>query len=165
MKMVLFFIIFISSIVIGQESKLIYDEKSGKNVLVGISTRADYQNSDFSTWFNYEYTTYGIDSDVLSDYKKNYDNINIKIVLGTWCSDSRREVPRFIKVLDFISFPKDKISYLNVDREKKDLSNKVDDLEIDFVPTIIIYENGNEIGRIIEAPELTLEKDLLKILH
>lgn len=32
------------------------------------------------------------------------------------------------------------------------------------VPTTIIYRKGNEIGRIIESPKLSLEEDLLIIL-
>jgi hypothetical protein len=34
-----------------------------------------------------------------------------------------------------------------------------------LVPTIIFYENGKELGRIVESPEKTLETDILKILE
>ena len=89
----------------------------------------------------------------------------IKIVLGTWCIDSRREVPRFVKILDFIEFPSDKILFINVDEEKKGLSDEVQGLEINFVPTFIVYENGKEIGRIIETPFMSLEEDLINIVN
>jgi len=40
----------------------------------------------------------------------------------------------------------------------------IDNLDIKRVPTFIIYENGEEIGRIIETPKKSLEKDLEKIV-
>ena len=39
----------------------------------------------------------------LMDIKK--DNLKIKVVMGTWCPDSRREVPRFMKVMEMWQFP------------------------------------------------------------
>ena len=37
-------------------------------------------------------------------------------------------------------------------------------MEIELVPTFILDYNGEEIGRIIESPEESLEKDLLRII-
>jgi hypothetical protein len=36
--------------------------------------------------------------------------------------------------------------------------------KVSLVPTFIVYRNNQEIGRIIETPNQSLEKDLLKIL-
>ena len=36
--------------------------------------------------------------------------------------------------------------------------------DIEFVPTIIFLRNGKELGRIVESPEQSLEKDMRKIL-
>jgi thiol-disulfide isomerase/thioredoxin len=85
--------------------------------------------------------------------------------MGTWCSDSRREVPRMLKVLDIIGFPKENLSIINVDRNKKGIADEADDLNIELVPTFILYEDEKEIGRIIETPEETLEKDLVRIVE
>ena len=140
------------------------DGNSNKSLLVGISNKKVYQDSSFASWFNVEYTNYTVDIKTLENYKNHFEDKIIKTVLGTWCSDSRREVPRFIKILDFIGFPEDKYLFLNVDRNKKGLTDEVDNLNIEFVPTFIIYENGKEIGRIIESPEISLEADLVKII-
>ncbi|MGD8307725.1 MAG: hypothetical protein PVF17_13790 [Ignavibacteria bacterium] len=51
-----------------------------------------------------------------------------------------------------------------MNRDKVGLGDEVDDLQIDFVPTIIFNKNGKESGRIIEMPYNTLEKDILEIL-
>ncbi|MCB9249007.1 MAG: hypothetical protein H6613_10930 [Ignavibacteriales bacterium] len=53
---------------------------------------------------------------------------------------------------------------INVDRNKEGLENEVNGLDIELVPTIIVYDKGEEIGRIIESPMETLEEDLVEIV-
>jgi len=85
--------------------------------------------------------------------------------MGTWCSDSRREVPNFYKILDKLNYPDNKITLINVDRKKNGIEIDVSKLNIELVPTFIVYRNNTEIGRIIETPNESLERDLLKILE
>lgn len=163
MKILILFLV-ISANIFAQDFMKVFDDKSNKIILVGETNRKEYQGEQFSNWFNKEYTNYKVDF-LTTDKIKNYlDGKLIKIVLGTWCSDSRREVPRVLKILDFVGFPEDKILLMNVNRMKKGIRDEVDNLDIQFVPTIIVYENGKEIGRIIETPKETLEKDLLEIV-
>lgn len=164
MKVLLFCLFLIPILVFGQEYKKIINTNTGEKILIGITSKKVYQDKDFSEWFNNEYTNYKVDTDLLSQYKDKLEGKVIRIVLGTWCSDSRREVPRFIKILDFLDFPEDKLLLINVDTEKKGLSDETEGLNIEFVPTIIVYSSGKEIGRIIETPIETLEKDLVNIL-
>lgn len=164
MKLISFVILIIPVFIFGQNSKLISDEDSDKVILVGISNLEAYQDNNFSWWFNSEFQNYDVDSNLIFENKNKFEGKIIKIVLGTWCSDSRREVPRLIKILKTIDFPEDKYTFLNVDRDKKGLFNEVEDLDIEFVPTIIVYEYGKEIGRIIEFPEVSLEEDFIKII-
>ncbi|MEJ2614863.1 MAG: hypothetical protein P8Z35_07895 [Ignavibacteriaceae bacterium] len=37
-------------------------------------------------------------------------------------------------------------------------------MKIELVPTIIFYKDEKELGRIVETPNDSLEKDILKIL-
>jgi len=163
-KTVLVIIVFLTSILFGQESKIVKYGETNKSMLLGTTTRDAYQDSNFSWWFNSEYNNYNLDSSLIINYKNYFEGKTIKIILGTWCIDSRREVPRVLKILDTIKFPEDKYTFINVDRDIKGLTNEVDNLDIEFVPTIIIYEDGEELGRIIEMPEISLEKDLVKII-
>lgn len=153
-----------SSSLFCQDSKLVKYGDQNKFMLVGITDRDAYQDSIFAGWFNSEYTNYRVNTQILNENKNLLDGKLIKIVLGTWCSDSRREVPRFIKILDFLEFPSDKVMLLNVDRDMNGISNEADKLNIEFVPTFIVYESGEELGRIVETPIETLEKDLLRII-
>lgn len=92
------------------------------------------------------------------------DDLTIKIVMGSWCPDSRREVPRFMKILDIIGFPQEKITFVGVDLDKRSPVGGFDDLRIERVPTFIFYKKNVEAGRIIEVPVSSLEQDMVKIL-
>jgi len=140
------------------------DPKSGKPMLVGLSNREAMQDTSFAWWFNSEYENYELDRETLSQIKMDNEFNSITIVLGTWCSDSRREVPRFYKILDSLNFHSSKIKLIMVDRKKEAGDVDISSLKIELVPTFIIYNDGLEIGRIIETPKETLEKDLSAIL-
>jgi thiol-disulfide isomerase/thioredoxin len=94
----------------------------------------------------------------------NKNGISIKIVMGTWCPDSRREVPRFMRVLDIWQFPLDKVTLIGVDDAKRSPVGEYVSLDIQRVPTFIIYKNNIETGRIIENPTTSLEQDMVNIL-
>ncbi len=165
MKYLIIIILLFNININGQNCKLIKDNKSGKTMLVGITQREAFQDTSFAWWFNSEYMNYDVDTNTIAEAAEKFSDKNIKIVMGTWCSDSRREVPRVLKILDFINFPEDSLTIINVDRNKKGNGNEVENLDIELVPTIIIYKNDMEIGRIIETPQETLEKDLIIIVE
>jgi hypothetical protein len=91
-------------------------------------------------------------------------DIKIKIVMGTWCPDSRREVPRFMRILSIIGFPSSGVEMIGVDNSKNAPVGNYASLDIKRVPTFIIYKNNVEAGRIIENPVTSLEQDMLNIL-
>lgn len=89
----------------------------------------------------------------------------VKVFLGTWCGDSRREVPRLWKAIDLaggaVSF---EISYVGVDRDKKDPGGEVGPADVRYVPTFIVRRDGREVGRIVESAPGGVERDLLSLL-
>jgi hypothetical protein len=90
------------------------------------------------------------------------------LFFGSWCGDSRREVPRLVKVLDEMGFPKDQVELIGVDavegREKRSPGGEEQGLEIYRVPTLVVRREGKEIARLVEFPVLSLERDLLAML-
>lgn len=165
MKKVVIILMLLGYGIFGQDYNFVRDDISDNWMIIGASTRAVYQDSNFAEWFNNEYTNYEIETKVIRNFKSNFKDKIIVIVLGTWCSDSRREVPRFLKILDFVEFPKDKTFFINVDRDKKSALGEEEGLNVEYVPTIIVYENGKELGRIIETPQISLEEDLRRIVN
>jgi hypothetical protein len=91
-------------------------------------------------------------------------NVDVKVVMGSWCSDSQQHVPDFYKILDEIDYSPDKVTLIAVNEAKATEGNEIDSLDIKFVPAFIFYRNGSELGRIVESPEKNLEGDMLEIL-
>jgi hypothetical protein len=144
---------------------IVRDEKSGKPMLIGYTTLEAFNDTSFSRWWNAEYTMYDVDSSSAAELEEKIKDVRIIIVLGTWCSDSRREVPRLYKILDKIKYPVESVTLISVNRDKIGLENEVEGLQIDFVPTVIFSKDNKELGRIIEMPYDTLERDIMEILQ
>ena len=164
MKNLLIITFFICAVISAQEkNKMITDQKTGKLMLIGACDRSAFADTSFSWWFNSGYDTYNADSLSLIELHDRLNGVEITIVMGSWCSDSRREVPRFFKILDKLNYDQKGLSLYCVDRDKKEPSGIVEKFSIKLVPTFIILRNKIELGRITESPEESLEKDLLKI--
>lgn len=164
-RLLIIAVIFLFNIFISAQSKkIIIDEKSGKSMLIGITNLSDFQDTAFAGWWNTEYKDYMPDSVTIENLKGKLDSLKITIVMATWCSDSRREVPRFYKLLDILKYPVEKINLICVDRKKKGIGTEADNLKIELVPTFIFYSNDKETGRIIESPKECLEKDLFTFI-
>lgn len=160
------FIIMISSLFAGAQdnNQRIIDEKSGIEILIGTVTREGLDN--FGDWYSAEYQQYQPDSSKITQISNLGDDYPwIFIVLGTWCGDSRQQVPRFFKILDQLNYPSERIFMVAVDRDKKTKDFCIGDYNIQLVPTFIFTHDGEEAGRIIETPETTLEGDLLSIMQ
>jgi thiol-disulfide isomerase/thioredoxin len=92
------------------------------------------------------------------------DDVDITVVLGTWCGDSRRGVPAFLKVADETGIPPGRVRLYGVDRTKRGPGHEPEDLAVDRVPTVVVRKSGVEVGRIVETPKVSWEADLLTIL-
>ena len=136
------------------------------NDLIGKITVSELIKTEHKEWFNKELNTYKVDIETLSDFENNPNRlkkISVKIFLGTWCSDSRREVPRFYNVLRFLNI--ENFELIGLNRKKKSPTHLEKGMNINYVPTFIIYLDGKEINRIIETPVESLEKDLIAIIQ
>lgn len=94
------------------------------------------------------------------------DGLKSEIFFGTWCGDSRREVPRFLKIVERSGFlSPDSIFLWGVDRNKELDDGLTQKRDISRVATFIIFLRAQEIGRIVERPQAeSLEQDILNIL-
>jgi dienelactone hydrolase len=124
-----------------------------------------------------EYFEYEPDPAVLAALQEHIHKARFEIILGTWCSDSSREVPRLWKILEEVGYPVDEIGMLAVGSSRFTLemglstemlgwSNRTKRYyDVERVATIIVSRDGEEIGRIVETPTLSIEEDLLTILE
>jgi len=112
------------------------------------------------------YMNYRVDESFLDTLKaKIGDDLKIDVYLGTWCSDSLNNVPKFIKIIEAVGADNFPVNYYNVNRKpSSDVKYYVEDLKVERVPTFIFYRDGKEIGRIVENPKNTLIEDFLEII-
>lgn len=154
-----------SSFIFAQSSPVItLDEKSGNQILVGKCSRADFSKVPYQDDYKFEYPNYKINDTTLNLLKGKSSNITIKIIMGCWCGDSKEQVPRFLKIMDSLNIAEKNLEFICVDRDKKADGIDLTGFGIEKVPTFIIYREEKELGRIIETPQVSLEKDLLLIL-
>ena len=90
----------------------------------------------------------------------------VTVFLGTWCGDSRREVPRLWKAIDAeggtVPF---QIRYVGVDHDKKEPAALIKANDVRYLPTFIVRRGGQEVGRIVETSPHGVEQDLLALLN
>jgi hypothetical protein len=143
-------------------------DRNGNLILLGKSTRERLQQAPFDSWFNTTYKDYVVDSASARELKSLLKGKRFVIFMGTWCGDSRREVPRMYKLLDYCGIPASQIELVNVDYSdtayKQSPTHEERGLQIHRVPDLLVYNNQHEIGRVVESPVVSLEKDLLAIL-
>jgi len=133
--------------------------------ILGYFNAGRLSSAPYSEWYMTGKDEYMPESESLNKLLDiNKDELTIKIVMGTWCPDSRREVPRFMRVMDIWQFPYQKITFIGVDDAKLSPVGEYEGLDIQRVPTFIIYKNNIETGRIIENPKTSLEQDIVDIL-
>ena len=136
-------------------------------IIKGAGNRKMIEKAPYTEWSVENYEHYSPDAKVMQKCARNVkDGLKFTIVTGTWCSDSKREVPRFLKILDILQIPANATSFIFLDRAKDDGAGEAKKLGVITVPTFIVYNGeGKELGRIVEKPNRTLEKDLLGILR
>lgn len=89
----------------------------------------------------------------------------VTVLLGTWCSDSRREVPRLWRALDQVGgLVPFEIDYIAVDEDKVEPAELLAGRDLRYVPTLIVSRGGEEVGRVVEVSRNGVERDLLALL-
>ncbi|MDB5210904.1 MAG: tetratricopeptide repeat protein [Sediminibacterium sp.] len=143
--------------------------ESGQIILAGHASISAMQMPNYKTWFDDSYSKYTVDATTTGQLKPLLQNKRMEIFLGSWCGDSKREVPRMIKVLQNAGMDTTKLSLIFVDNSpnayKQSPQHEEQGKNIHHVPSFIIYDEHKEVGRIIESPVTSLEKDLLAILQ
>ena len=93
----------------------------------------------------------------------------MEIFAGTWCGESKADLPKMLKILKAanIDSTQIKLIFLNntAAQYKQSPGHEEAGKNIVRTPTYIIYNAQKEMGRIIDSPVETFEKDLLKILR
>ncbi len=140
----------------------------GDPMLLGRISRKALSEGSYAAWFNAEYNGYTVNAGALAGREADLKKVDIEIFMGTWCSDSQREVPRFYKILDQLGIREKRVTIIAVDdhpdRRKTSPGGEEKGKNIEYVPTFIVKKDGVELGRIIESPQRSLEADMAGFL-
>jgi hypothetical protein len=154
-----------AGMVISQEMNMkVTDPKTGKPVLSGYCDKKGLKEGEFGEVFQQYYKSYDPDQEVIKKIKSLKKDVEILVVLGTWCHDSKEQVPRFFKVVDKVWLLPKKVEIICVNTLKEAEGVDISPYDIKRVPTFIFMKDGMEIGRIIETPAKSIEEDMLMIL-
>ncbi len=147
-------------------NKTIEDPNRHKQVMLNLCTRDSVTSfPEFKASYDANYSNYKVDSTVINELNKLMKGKKVTIVLGTWCGDSKYQVPNFLKIMDAAKINNESLKFIGVDGMKKAENGLIDSLNITRVPTFIFTDKkGKEVARITERPTETLEKDMLKLL-
>jgi hypothetical protein len=141
----------------------------GETILVGDMDWEGLTSAPYGTWFINGYKEYVVDSVALQPLVGNMSGVHISVFVGTWCDDSKYQLPQFYKILDFLKYDLGELRVVGLERlEDTQLvgpNQQAPTNDIGFVPTYIFYQEDVEQGRITEFPQQSLEKDMAKIVQ
>ena len=150
-----------------QQNQVVFDTIAKKDILIGECNREGLMLPVFAEFYTLEYGAYNPDPEALPILSAFGNDYSIVIVMGSWCGDSKEQVPRFLKIADSFGFPEADIRIISIDKAKTapGFEEELVRYGITLVPTFIFFRGDEEIGRIVETPVESLEKDWLKILQ
>ena len=134
-------------------------------ILIGVFKRDTLESRSYNKWFMQSYKDHALDKESMAQLKKGLEDVRITVFMGTWCEDSQREVPAFFKILDEVDYESETVKIVTVSEDKTEPKELVEQKNITNVPTFIFMKDGKELGRIVEYPLESLEKDMVKILN
>lgn len=152
-----------------QDLNQISKDRRGNPMLLGKTTKAGLQQEPFMDWFSENYNDYQENEAIIKSIKKDLSDYTIKAFYGTWCGDSKKELPRFYKLIEEAEFPKNQLEVYALSNvkglHKQGPNGEEKGYNIHRVPTFIFYKDGKEVNRIVEHPKETLERDIQNIIR
>ena len=140
------------------------EENEIQSMIVGKFTKEDLLKPPFATWFEKGYNDYQPDAEALATIKNNISDYEIVGFIGTWCPDSRRELPKMFKILDEAGYDLSKLTMVGVTRGKSTPENLEEGYNMHRVPTFIFSKDGKEVNRFVEYEVESIEADIAKIV-
>lgn len=141
--------------------------ENGDTILSGHCAIEMMHQNPYKIWYDTNYANYKVDTNRAIMLQPLLKHKTMEIFMGSWCGDTRREVPRMLKILQVAQMDTNNIKLIFVDNStvtyKQSIEQEHTNKNIHHVPTFIVYDN-KEIGRIVETPLESFEKDLITIL-
>ena len=124
------------------------------------------RDSNYKIWFNKYYNELKLPKKRLR-LKSKLKNTTVDIYLGTWCGDSKKWVPQFIRLWDELGLKRSQLRLIGLYNDEKRYKTAPNGEEqgkqIHRVPAFIFKSNNVEYARIVESPKNDLVTDVAQI--
>jgi len=145
-------------------NKEVPDEMDGGTMLLGKINKEAFKKEAYMEWFQANEDSHTLDTATVEKIKPLLKDVKITAFMGSWCPDSQREIPAMYKILQSADYNLDNLTLYAMDHQKLTEEGYENTLDINYVPTLIFYRDGEEIGRFVEHAQETLEKDMFAIV-
>ncbi|MEY3324030.1 MAG: hypothetical protein RLZ11_344 [Bacteroidota bacterium] len=125
-------------------------ERPNEKSVVGFISKEVLQAEPFASWFQENFTAYQAHKQGLATFTNYRDSIQVLAFMGTWCEDSHFIIPRFYAMAAQAGFDEKRCVLIGVNRKKESWGDLTKTLGIINVPTLIVFRDGKEIGRVVE---------------
>lgn len=125
-------------------------ERPNEKSIVGFLTKDVLLGEPFANWYQENYAAYQAHKQGLSSLTHYRDSIQILAFMGTWCDDSHFVIPRFYAMASQAGLDEKRIVLIGVNRKKESWGDLTKTFNIINVPTLIVFREGKEIGRVVE---------------
>lgn len=148
---------------IAQEKTTYTNERGDLHLCGPFEINALKEDSLYAAWFNKRYDEFTLEGKNYS-WSNKLKDIEVDIYLGTWCGDSKKWVPSFVKVWDQLGLDRENLNFTALydtdEHYKQGPNGEEKGKQIHRVPTFIFKRGGEEIARIVEEPQNDLLTDI-----
>ena len=145
-------------------------QKEPRNITAQYTGEIDNQDMSHSEytskWYEAVYKSYNTEAEkeAIKTIKEHINDYDIIAFMGTWCPDSKREVPKLYKILEEVDYDLGKVKMYTLNHMKKSDEGVEKDWNITNIPTIIFLKDGKEVNRFVEHARQSLAQDIAKIV-
>jgi len=115
--------------------------------------------------FKKNYDSYEPEAEDIENFKK-LAGLDFVVFFGLWCHDSQREVPRLLKLIELSKTNVGSIKLIALNTSKELTEKYSHKYQVSNTPTFFVLKNREVIAKMVESPEESITKDLVKqIMH
>lgn len=145
------------------------DPENERVVYKGLFSWQDMENEPTFSWLPSGMEAYNPDPAAVAWLQQNLHHYRLLIFIGTWCSDTKDLLPKLFKVLQQANIATGNLMMVGMDRKKTTITREgkrlVKKYKAKTLPAfVVIDENGDEVGRIEESANKSVEEDLVNII-
>ena len=162
-----FFLLFIVYTIAQEHDATTYVNHRNEKHLCGVFELHELEKDTlYSSWYQDNYAAMDVAVSNAS-WVRELDSSTVDIYMGTWCGDSKKWVPRFVRLWDDLGLDRSQLRFIALydsnEKYKQGPNGEEKGKNIHRVPTFIFKEKGEEFARIVESPRNDLITDLKQI--